>query len=145
MSRAPGGGGWGSDLFEMPNFGYVKFFQSVPFFGMILRPAFLDSHSPKTVKASLRPIFYRADIQCLKTCRWTPGTYKHQIVRISSTQFGLIMALKIKMVDLKIKGPPKFSKHAIAKHAAILNIFQKVHWTDKVETHEPKKYIFPCF
>ena len=49
MSRVPGGGGWGSDL-------VAKFLQSVPFFGIILRPAFLDNHSPKTVKASLRPI-----------------------------------------------------------------------------------------
>ena len=72
-------------------------------------------------------LFFRAGIQCLKTCRWTPDNYKHQIVRLSSTQFGLVMALKIKMIDLKIKGPPKFSKNATAKHAAILNIFQKVH------------------
>ena len=31
-------------------------------------------------------------LPCLKTCLWNPGTYRHKIVRLSRSQFGLVMS-----------------------------------------------------
>ena len=33
---------------------------------------------------------------CLKTCLWSPGTYRHKIVLLSSAQFGLVMREHVK-------------------------------------------------
>ena len=32
-------------------------------------------------------------LTCLKTCLWNLGTYRHEIVRLSSAQFGLVTSL----------------------------------------------------
>ena len=34
---------------------------------------------------------YNTNLQCLKTCLSNPETYRHEIVRLSSAQFGLVM------------------------------------------------------